>query len=215
VSQGQPGDPVMINGSNFGSGVGEVHFVIANGKDKMPAPAIWTDTQIFTSVPDETGVLGFNGTVYVKRTADQKTSNLVPFRFEPTLEIREIRATMDRVLKGPVDQQSPANQIYHETNNFAFGFKDNDLFFSNTRLRNGWVSDDASIQCNMTPTSGGRNFCEGGAYVWEIKKGTDWPYLNVRWWLNPAPFAGFSHMWYGFAMRIIGPMGVPDGLVMP
>jgi hypothetical protein len=215
VTQGQPGDPVMINGSNFGSGVGEVHFVIANGKDKLATAAVWSDNQIFVSVPDETGVLAFNGTVYVKRVSDQKLSNLVGFRFEPTLEMREIRATMDRVLKGPVAPQSPANQIQHTTNNFIAGFKDNDLFFSNGRLKNGWVSDDAVTQCDLTPTSDGRNFCEGGVYVWEIRKGTDSPYLNVRWWLNPAPFAGFSHMWYGYALRVVGPKGVPDGLIVP
>jgi len=211
ATQGQPGDPVMINGSNFGGGAGEVHFVIANGKDKLAAAAVWSDNQIFVSVPDETGVLAFNGTVYVKRATDQKTSNLVSFRFEPTLEIREIRATMDRMLKGPVAPQSPANRIEHETNNFIAGFKDNDLFFLNTRLRNGWLSDEGRVACYTSSSI----TCDGGVYVWEIRQGTDSPYLNVRWWLNPAPFASFSHTWYGFAMRIIGPKGVPDGLVVP
>ena len=47
VTQGQPGDPVMINGSGFGTG-GEVHFVIAPGRDLVaPAAAIWSDGQIF------------------------------------------------------------------------------------------------------------------------------------------------------------------------
>jgi hypothetical protein len=217
VTQGQPGDPVMINGSNFGSGPGEVHFVIANGKDKIAAAAVWSDNQIFVSVPDETGVLAFNGTVYVKRAPDQKTSNLVSFRFEPTLEIREIRSTMDRVLKAPVDQNSAPNEIKHRNGNFIQGFKDNDLLLNMARLKNGWFTDDAIVDClqRIDPIFG--SLCEGGAYVWEIRKGTDSPHLNVRWWLGPAsaiPYV-YSDVWYHFAVRIIGPKGVPDGVVVP
>jgi hypothetical protein len=212
VTQGQPGDPVMINGSNFGGGVGEVHFVIANGKDeKAPAATVWTDGQIFTSVPDVAGVVGFSGTVYVKRMADLKMSNLVPFRFEPTMEIREIRATMDRILKPPSSSANPADTIYHVNDNFILGFKDNDEFMRNTRLKNGWVSESALVTCWQTPARP----CGGGAYVWEIKQGTDWPYLNARWWVNPAPFANISVLEYRFAVRIVGPKGVPDGVVMP
>ncbi|MDP1770415.1 MAG: hypothetical protein Q8L74_16645 [Nitrospirota bacterium] len=213
VTQGQPGDPLLINGSGFGTG-GEVHFVIGPGKDLVaPAGVIWNDTQIFTTVPEATGVLGFNGTVYLKRTTGNVNSNLVPFRFNPTLEIREIRATMDRVLKWPVDEASPANKIKRASANFIAGFKDNDVFFGNTRLKNGWVSDEAFVYCEYQLY--GFNFCTGGAYVWEIKKGTDWPYLNVRWWMNPAPFANYSHVYYTFAVRIVGPKGVADGVVVP
>jgi hypothetical protein len=211
VPQGQPGDPVMINGNNFGSGSGEIHFVIANGKDVVaPAGVIWSDTQIFTSVPDATGLLAFNGQVYVKRAADQKMSNLVAFRFEPTLEIREIRGTMDRVLTDPVWRGlSSAGEIDHGrmAANFLVGDKNNDEFFINTRLKNGWVADDATVTCK-------HDACNGGAYLWEIKTGGDWPYLNVRWWLNPDPPFGFSDVKYNFAVRIIGPKGVPDGVAV-
>lgn len=213
VAQGQPGDPVMITGSGFGTG-GEVHFVIAPGKDLVaPAGVIWTDSQIFSTVPDATGVLGFNGTVYIKRASDNVTSNLLPFRFNPALETREIRNTMDRVLKWPVNQSSPANEVQRASANFLAGFKDNDVLFGNTRLKNGWVADEAFVYCLYQTY--GMNFCTGGAYVWETKKGTDWPYLNVRWWMDPAPFANYSHVYYSFAVRIVGPKGVPDGVVVP
>lgn len=213
VAQGQPGDPVMITGSGFGTG-GEVHFVIAPGKDLVaPAGVIWTDGQIFSTVPDATGVLGFNGTVYIKRASDNVTSNLVSFRFNPALETREIRSTMDRVLKWPVNQNSPANEVQRASANFLAGFKDNDVLFGNTRLKNGWQADDAFVYCYYQLY--GMNFCTGGAYVWETKKGTDWPYLNVRWWMDPAPFANYSHVYYGFAVRIVGPKGMPDGVVVP
>ena len=214
VPQGQPGDPVMINGSNFGSGGGEIHFVIGPGKDLVAAAgAVWTDTQIFTSVPDVVGVGAFNGQVYVKRTTDQKLSNLAAFRFEPLLEMREIRATMDRALTAPVWNNaisSPPHEIYHgrASQEFLFGTKNNDQLLLNTRLKNGWVTDSAMVTCSTTA-------CSGGAYVWEIKQGTDWPYLNVRWWLNPDPPFGFASVKYQFAVRIVGPKAMADGVVVP
>lgn len=72
VVQGQPGDPVMITGNGFGEEGGEVHFVIGPGKDLIaPAGMVWRNDQIFATVPEATGVLGFNGTVYVQRVGDR------------------------------------------------------------------------------------------------------------------------------------------------
>jgi hypothetical protein len=211
VQQGQPRDPVMIHGSNFGGAPGEIHFVIAPGKDLVAPPgATWSDTQIFTSVPVETGVLAFNGTVYIKRAGDQKMSNLVAFRFEPILDYREITATMDRILTDPVWRAlSPPNEVYHGRSpaNFLFGDKSNDEFFLNTRLKNSWTAYGATVTCKPG--------CNGGAYVWEIKTGIDRPYLNVRWWLNPDPPFGFSQVKYNFTVGIVGPEGLPDGVVVP
>jgi hypothetical protein len=96
--------------------------------------------------------------------------------------------------------------------NFLFGDKDNDEFMISTRLKNGWVTDSAFVTCRHDSTVA----CNGGAYVWDLKPGTDWPYLNVRWWLNPdAPFSNFAHTWYSFAVRIVGPKGLPDGVAVP
>lgn len=211
VSQGQPGDPVMINGSGFGSNGGEIHFVLANGKDVVaPVGAIWTGTQIFTSVPDATGLLAFNGQVYIKR-ADQKMSNLTSFRFEPALEMREIQGTWDRVLAQPYNEgYTTDSQISRYNDNWFAGFYGNDQFFVNTRLLNTWVEQ------NVFVTAGGIWECcqDGGVYVWDSRIGTDWPYLNARWWINTKPMyltgAAFD---YTFSVRIIGPKGVPDGVV--
>jgi hypothetical protein len=203
----------MISGTNFGPGLGEIHFVIGPGMDLLaPAGAVWTDTQIFTSVPDKTGVLGFNGTVYVKRSADQKLSNLVAFKFQPTLDIREIRATSDRALTHPVSSCTP-DCVWHwrsQANIFA-GDTNNDQLFLSTRLKNGWMVDDTTVTCRNDST----NVCNGGAYVWESKRGTDWPYINVRWWLNPDSIFYFSRVVYNFSVRIVGPKGLPDGVVVP
>ena len=211
VTKGQPGDPVLITGSGFGSG-GEVHFVIGSGKDvQAPAGTVWTDTQIFTSVPDATGLVAFNGQVYIKRASDVKLSNLVGFRFEPLLEVRQITATSDRRLQAPVWQSSPLNQIQHSRDgaDFLFTSNGNDELFIQTRLKNTWIIDRSDVFCQPS-------YCNGGAYAWITYQGTDWPYLNVRWWLNPdAPFYNFSHVYYQFAVRIVGPKGVPDGVVVP
>src|SRR5262249_15582191 len=86
VTQGEPDDPVMINGTAFGTSAGEVHFVIAPNMDLPQKNVVWTDAQIFASVPHPTsGVPAFNGTVYVKR-ADGVLSNLIPFTFVPLTE---------------------------------------------------------------------------------------------------------------------------------
>jgi hypothetical protein len=207
VQQGQPGDPVMINGSNFGGGPGEIHFVIANGKDVKATGTIWSDGQIFTAVPDgpdATGLLGFNGTVYIKRAPDGKISNLVGFRFEPALRRRDIGCspvTPDRRIQGehqytflvPCVEQNGAGDL--------FGAKGNDEFYLSTKLSNGWVVNSVDVRQTY-------RFGTSGAYNWADRAGTDSPYVNVRWWRNT-----FSSVAYTFTVTIIGPRGVPDGIV--
>lgn len=102
VPQGQPGDPVLINGSAFSNGGGEVHFIVNSGKDLVAPVQVWTDTQIFATVPDIAGILAYNGVVYVVRGSDKVKTNLVPWRFIPSPELREVRWTLDRSLKWPV-----------------------------------------------------------------------------------------------------------------
>ncbi len=211
VTQGQPGDPVMINGSNFGPGLGEIHFVIANGKDlKAPAGAIWSDNQIFTSVPDASGLLAFNGQVYVKRAGDQTRSNLVAFRFEPSLELRQSPMTDDVRVASPGSKFELAGRwwVWRRSDSPFWGHKGNDYFFNNTRLRNGWVLENASVAIYSQQC--------GNAYVQETRVNTDWPYLDVRWWIegcNTGDILG-GDVGYGVLVTIKGPKGVPDGLVV-
>ena len=213
VMQGQPGDPILINGSGFSNGGGEVHFVVNPGRDLVAPVQVWTDTQIFVTVPDIAGVLTYSGIVYVVRGSDQAKTNLVPWRFNPSLELREVRWTTDRRLKSPVDPEASyrPTTIAHGNGNPFWGFKDDDEFFMATRLKNAWLVDDVGVTCAV---AWGNGMCDGNAYAIDSRRGTDSPYLKVHWWL-PAAFGGYKYTFYTYVVRIIGPKGVPDGVVVP
>ena len=213
ITQGQPGDPVMINGSGFSNGVGEVHFIVNPGKDLVAPVQVWTDTQIFVTAPDIAGVLAYNGVVYVVRGSDQAKTNLVSWRFNPSLELRELRWTTDRRLRSPFQPEANyrPTTIAHGNGNPFIGYKDDDEFFVTTRLKNAWLVDDVSVTCAV-PWGGG--MCDGDAYAVESRRGTDSPYLKVHWWLAPA-FGDYKYTYYTYIVRIVGPKNVPDGIAVP
>ena len=215
VTQGQPGDPVMISGSGFGTG-GEVHFVIAPGKDLIaPAGAIWSDNQIFATVPDAAGVLAFNGTVYIKRVAGTVNSNLVPFRFNPLMELRQITRMADALLQqfngvnaGVSAYNNYMDSVARQHGYLFWGPKGNDQIYLNTRLKNGWI-------VSQTPTvfvSDGYYANQGDAYLIESHVGTDRPHVKVGFWMGSGIYVTYN---YSISMLIQGPKGVPDGVVMP
>jgi IPT/TIG domain len=208
VSQGQPGDSVLITGTGFGSNAGEVHFVIAPGIDKI-APTtglLWRDTQIFANVPDVSGFSGYNGTVYVKRVTDKVSSNLMLFRFNPLPELRLIRCPNDDfILEKLVYTTLYSCAVWRMNQNWFWTPQGNDQFFVNTRLKNGWI-----VVQPPTVFYPNAQYTAGGAYIWESRVGTDSPYINVRYWVN----AGFSNnLGYSTSLLIQGPKGVPDGIV--
>ena len=207
VVQGQPGDPVMIGGSGFGTG-GVVHFIVGQGKDLVAkVDGGWGDTQVFVTVPEISGVMGFNGQAYLVRASDQVRSNLVPFHFNPSMEVRELRSTLDRVLAQPYYQLTTSASFIDRNNNNPFaGFWGNDAFFNNTRLANGWVVDDGLVFCGIVT-------CDGGAYVASVARGTSSPSMTVHWWIDAA--APMKFLSYTFAVRIVGPKGVADGVSGP
>lgn len=218
VTQGQPGDPVMITGNGFGTG-GEVHFVIAPGRDVVaPAAAIWSDTQIFTSVPDASGVLGFNGTVYVKSAASSVNSNIVPFRFNPAMELRQVTRMMEAQLQqfNGVTAFNQNGYYVRRLHQFMFwGPVGNDHIYMNARLKNGWVVSQTPLVYLSYPA-----FTDGGVSLEESHVGTDRPHMNVRFWVDcwaSNMFSGGSSptVDYSISMLIQGPKGVPDGLVVP
>jgi hypothetical protein len=216
VTQGQPGDPVMINGSGFGTGGGEVHFVLGPNKDVLyQGQTWWSDNQILVNVPDVTGLRAYNGFVYLIRSSDKAKTQLTPFHFEPAQEYRSIIFTPDKRIGWPGQDYKIVGgttnlghqQINHDDANPFWGYKGNDEFFVNTRLSNDWILDDVYL----TPTF----FKRGGAYFQEKKVGTNWPYFNIRFWVDGCFGDTASYSNYIYLVSIKGPKGVPDGVVVP
>ncbi len=216
VGQGQPGDPLMINGSAFGASGGEVHFILGPNKDIVyQGQTWWYDNQILVNVPDATGLRAYNGFVYLIRNSDNAKTQLVPFHFDPTQEYRSIIYTQDKKIGNPGQDYKIVggstnlghHQISHEDANPFWGFKGNDEFFTNARLSNDWVLDDVYL----TPTF----FKRGGAYIQEKKTGTNWPYFNVRFWIDGCFGDTASYSKYIYLVSIKGPKGIPDGIVVP
>lgn len=215
VAEGQPGAPVMINGSSFGNGGGEIHFVIGPGKDiSASAGVVWTDNQIFATVPNATGVMGFNGTIYVRRAGETITSNLVPFRFDPWLELRQMTLVhlpeSDYILEqfNSVSVEVSSIGVRRRHSNPFWGPKGNDRCFINTQLKNSWVVAQAPDIYFPGPYA-----TDGGAYLWESRAGTASPFVNVRFWLPGSGITNFMEQRYQVYISIQGPKGVPDGIV--
>jgi hypothetical protein len=209
VTQGQPGDPVMITGSNFGTSGGEIHFVIATGKDVavvLPSGPMWTNTQIFTSVPDASGVVGFNGTVYVKRATDKVSSNLMLFRFNPLTELRQILCPQERdMILAKITYTNATNcGVYRTNDNWFWSPQGNDQFYVNSRLTNGWT-----VVQPPTVWLSEAMYQAGGAYLADSHVGTDSPYVNARFWVNAG---SMQMLFYRISVLIQGPKGVPDGV---
>jgi hypothetical protein len=200
VTSGQPGDPVLITGSGF-SNDPEVHFIVANGKDVVAPVTIWSDIQIFAAVPEVSGIQAFNGQVYVKRGTSK--SQLVPFRFNPAIEVRLLQRTNDTdVEKACLDKWSLV--VKQERFGSFFGARGDDQFFLSTWLKNGWTVDAAYLT-GFYLTDPVWHLGNADAYVSEFRQGTDSPYVKVHWWVD-----AFSAVVYNLYVVISGPKDVPN-----
>ena len=202
VTSGQPGDPVLIEGSGFSNIPGEVHFIVANGRDVVAPVTIWSDTQIFAAVPEVSGIQAFNGLVSVKRGTS--TSKLVPFRFIPSIEciILNVIPINDQILQNA----DPAGYyVRHPGPGWAFflGARGDDTFFSNTRLKNGWTLQ-AVYLTDYGNYSGIKVSGAADAYVSESSPGTDSLYAKVHWWIDADAWVLYTPIF-----EISGPKGVP------
>ncbi|MBU6434419.1 MAG: hypothetical protein KJS98_14015 [Nitrospirae bacterium] len=210
-TQGQPKDQVVIYGKNFGNAGGDVVFQIGSNVRQTGLVEAWADTLIVVDVPDASGLLQFDGGVFIPM--GQIQSNTVPFRFIPAQEVR-----MTRTAKGDVmlaqpgsDDTNPVSgwdSITHpNTTTWRMGgHAGNDVVFPTKRLQNGWIFQNVSV---LLPGCGLFPDCQG-AYVADSRIGTDTLMFNARWW-----YEALHDSDYNFAVWIVGPRGVPDGLVVP
>lgn len=202
VSTGSPGTQVLITGSGFGAAPGgEVHFMVAPGKDLHGSVTYWSDAQVVVGVPSITGVGPFAGQMYVR--SGTTNSRLVPFRFEPTLDYAILPITADRLVSGMVGP----NSIRHEG---WPGIKGNDEFFLHTTLKNGWVLDEAYV-IGPTNTPVHAPYIvdgHGEAYVSVAAAGSSAPRIKVHWWAEVDGFYIVS-VTYWPVVVIRGPKGLP------
>jgi hypothetical protein len=202
ASSGSPGTQVLISGSGFGAAPGgEVHFIVAPGKDLHGSVTYWSDAQIVVGVPSITGVGPFAGQMYVR--SGTTNSQLVPFRFEPELDYAILPITIDRQVSGMVGP----NSIRHEG---WPGIKGDDEFFLHTTLKNGWVLDEAYV---IGPTNTPAHVPyivdgHGEAYVSVATAGSSAPRIKVHWWAEVNGFYIVS-LTYWPVVVIRGPKGLP------
>jgi hypothetical protein len=221
---GDPGTPVMIQGSNFGNTRGEVRFIVANGRD-LPAPiTFWSPTQIMAEVPDVSGVREFAGQMYVKRP-DGAQTDLRPFAFRPAMERRQVFPP-GRVVSwsnGTETGQFEDARIHPYAVSWAgpsrypnihnpfvqrwtalFGGSGRDEYFLNGRLSNGWRVESCTIggliKGSTTPVVTG----SATVTVAQCPVGSDVMRTSVDWWFDFR-----SDLTYSLMLNVIGPKGVP------
>jgi len=137
--------------------------------------------------------LSYSGYLYIQRDAEK--SGLVPFKFNPTLQVLNIGVTNDKRITAPGDSDAYCMVTHIGALDF-FGHKGDDEFFLNTRLKNGWVVDSVLFAAN--PPLG-----NGNASVVDSRIGTISPYVKVHWWID-----AFSSQCYQLSVNIRGPSGV-------
>ena len=210
TSEGDPGTPVTLSGSDFGDALGEVHFIVANGRDVvLPAATYWSATQIVAEVPYADGIPAYDGHVYVKR-ADGSKSALRPFRFLPLYDVTEIsQSSRDWFLAPSIvnidsDRSASTGQPHH-TGAMFWGFTGNDKFYLNTQLRNGWVASGARLAGVYSARPG-----YSGAYLVDSRPGTTSPYVEVRWWVDAAVgIGGSNEVSYSVRVEVKRPKNLP------
>jgi hypothetical protein len=208
VGEGQPGDPVLITGTSLGT-AGEVHFLINPGMDVVAPVDYWSNAQIVAHVPTVTGIQRYGGQMYVK--ANNLASALQPFIFDPQLDSQTFgvwpQNLTDASIGSPVASygwpESPPNpshdfSVDHSDDSvslYVSGHKADDLYYTQTNLKNGWVVDSASVY-DFGSTGG------HGAYVADNRSGTSSLYTDVHWWED-----AWSNECYFLIITIKGPTG--------
>ena len=202
VNEGDPGTPLSLAGSGFGDAPGEVHFIVGSARDVAAPLTYWSAAQIVTEVPYADGLPVYEGHVYVKR-ADGQRSGLRPFRFLPVYDVTTIGvpvtkmephyATFDTVPQQIVSDvrliEHPATYSFFDSFFGSSGYVE--YYKVYTHLKNGWLVDSAAITYNGED----RPFIiigTAGAYITELRAGTDSPYVKVRWWRDAGGVVAYD-----------------------
>lgn len=203
TTEGDPGTPLTLSGSDFGGAPGEVHFIVGNGRDVAAPITYWSGDQIVTEVPYADGLPVYDGHVYVKRGDGVKTA-LRPFRFLPLYDVAVIglpitqasgefgRAFDVRLGGGALGVQTffmattPTNGTVNRWTGLLFGDRGDDQFYLGSRLKNGWLVVGASLGGLLGAVGGPtvRDSRHAWASIVDWRPGTDSPYLKVHWWAD-------------------------------
>jgi hypothetical protein len=209
-SQGEPGDHIRFYLNRYpgtSDAVFEAHFIVAQGRDESSKGRLgytqdrrWViDAELSPSIR---GLMAHNGRAYVK--VDAKPTNGVPFTFNPTiiyetLHMSRMEWLNDSNVGGHFGGWIDAGLMYHNAAPLL-GDKDDDEWWRFTKLKNGWVVDEAGVwgipNVNNIPWD-----CS----VTASRIGTDSPYIKVHWWFND----GAGPLMYTIVINVKGPSGLP------
>lgn len=221
TQSGQYLNPLMINGSHFGTS-GTVNFIIPPDGQTISGQVnqgSWTDGHIFITIPMISGFVNpYNGYIYVVNSCGQ--SNMQAFQFQPYMVIQPLPITDANVAwSDPNCPQNTAGTITAveflcQTTNgvatqalssgIAGGAKNNDTYFQSYFLKNGWVLDSIDLEpCPWTPFGP-----SAGASAENYTVGSRTPQVIIHSWVNAAGFNATPPMeGYLLTIYVHGPAG--------
>ena len=182
---------------------GAVYLIDEVGKEHLLSVSYWTNTHIVARTPPLTGFVNPKSCkIYVKNNvgkSDPKPLALTPSFVATFMLLGDIvarndyrfqqRDAGDRFAVVPTPAAGILVSGFHRAGMFE-GHKDDDEYFLNRKLQNGWVVDSI-------------NFSSGDARVEDSRVGTDSPYVKVHWWCD-APWQTVS---YTVMILVKGPKG--------
>jgi IPT/TIG domain len=207
VPAGQPGTPVTINGSGFGSSQGgsTITFIVSPTQTLSGTADYWSDSEIVTSVPPASGLTAYAGDLFV--TSCQQ-SNAVQFRFNPSTTIQMLPYTgfgttslvaMTCALDTCQDYPYPQWGGHQMVAGIYSGGNGNDTWFYGQQLVNGWTVS-SSLLINAYSISSG----DYSTFAAQPVVGSASPYTVVKWNVSPAG----GDVFYTVEVFVIGPAGV-------
>jgi hypothetical protein len=209
VNSGQPGDPIVIDGRDFGqtNPYSAVEFYTAHDKKSTLNIEYWSDTQIVGIVPSVPVVQSYEGLLWVTKPGRQ--SKRMTFRYDPEMEIKFLpigKGNFDSggfgCRKGPIYYETGGESVYvRKCPQFFIGKSGDDQFFyKNELLRNNWEVVRGGVIFTKTVSEPG----EADASISEKHEGTNRPYVKVHFWVTP-----FDQVVYRLSIQIRGPKGMP------